>query len=102
LGYARASPPTAIAPSSESTQGELTRGGALVATKAPGNHSASSNIRGYQYFRRWQRDGTWDRLLADAQTKNDAVGQVEWVISVDASVIRTHQHAAGARHCRPR
>jgi transposase len=56
----------------------------------------------YDRFRRWQRDGTWDRLLADAQTKNDAVGQVEWVVSVDGSVIRAHQHAAGARHRRAR
>lgn len=56
----------------------------------------------YDRFRRWQRDGTWERLLADAQTKNDAVGEVEWVVSVDASVIRAHQHAAGARHRRAR
>lgn len=46
---------------------------------------------------RWRRDGTWERLLAHAQTKSDAVGEVEWVVSVDASVIRAHQHAAGAR-----
>jgi transposase len=46
---------------------------------------------------RWRRDGTWDRLLAHAQTKSDAVGQVEWTVSVDASVVRAHQHAAGAR-----
>jgi transposase len=36
-------------------------------------------------------------LLADAQTKNDAVGEVEWEVSVDDTVIRAHQHAAGAR-----
>jgi transposase len=47
---------------------------------------------------RWRRDGTWERLLAHAQTKSDAVGEVEWMVSVDASVIRAHQHAAGARH----
>jgi transposase len=46
---------------------------------------------------RWRRDGTWDRLLAHAQTKSDAVGEIEWVVSVDASVVRAHQHAAGAR-----
>ena len=39
-----------------------------------------------------------DRLLAHAQTKSDAVGQVEWTISVDATINRAHQHAAGARH----
>ncbi len=46
---------------------------------------------------RWRRDGTWQWLLADAQTRSDALGQVEWVVSVDASVVRAHQHAAGAR-----
>jgi transposase len=52
----------------------------------------------YERFRRWQQDGTWDRLLAHAQTKSDAVGQIEWTISVDATINRAHQHAAGARH----
>ena len=48
-------------------------------------------------FVRWRRDGTWDRLLAHAQTKSDALGDVEWEVSVDETVIRAHQHAAGAR-----
>ena len=46
---------------------------------------------------RWRRDGTWERLLAHAQTKSDAVGEVEWEVSVDSTVVRAHQHAAGAR-----
>lgn len=29
----------------------------------------------YDRFNRWRRDGTWDRLLAHAQTKNDALGR---------------------------
>lgn len=51
----------------------------------------------YDRFVRWRRDGTWDRLLADAQTKSDAVGEVIWEVSVDGSSVRAHQHAAGAR-----
>ena len=51
----------------------------------------------YARFRRWQRDGTWDRLLAHVQTKSDAAGEVAWEISVDSTVVRAHQHAAGAR-----
>jgi transposase len=51
----------------------------------------------YDRFVRWRRDGTWERLLAHAQTKSDAVGEVEWEVSVDSSVARAHQHAAGAR-----
>ncbi len=52
----------------------------------------------FDRFVRWRRDGTWDRLLSHAQTKSDAVGEVEWLVSVDSTVIRAHQHAAGARH----
>ncbi len=51
----------------------------------------------YDRFVRWRRDGTWDRLLAHVQTKSDAVGEVVWEVSVDSTVIRAHQHAAGAR-----
>jgi len=46
---------------------------------------------------RGQRDGTGDRLLAHVQTKSDAAGEVEWAVSVDSTVVRAHQHAAGAR-----
>jgi transposase len=52
----------------------------------------------YDRFVRWRRDGTRDRLLAQAQTKSDAVGEeVEWEVSVDSTVVRAHHHAAGAR-----
>src|SRR5918911_448614 len=51
----------------------------------------------YDRFVCWRRDGTWDRLLAHVQTKADAVGEVEWEVSVDDTVVRAHQHAAGAR-----
>jgi transposase len=40
---------------------------------------------------------TWHRLLAHAQTTSDAVGELEWVDSVDSTSVRAHQHAAGAR-----
>lgn len=46
---------------------------------------------------RWRRDGTWDRLLAHAQTESDAVGEVVWEVSIDSTTVRAHQHAAGAR-----
>lgn len=51
----------------------------------------------YDRFVRWRRDGTWDRLLSHAQTKSDAVSEVSWEVSVDSTVARAHQHAAGAR-----
>ncbi|MFI8199493.1 IS5 family transposase [Streptomyces sp. NPDC085942] len=47
-------------------------------------------------FRRWAADGTFDRMLRAAQAKADAAGDVEWLVSVDSTVVRAHQHAAGA------
>ena len=46
---------------------------------------------------RWQRDGTWARLLRHVQQHSDAVGDVDWEVSVDSTIVRAHQHAAGAR-----
>jgi hypothetical protein len=31
------------------------------------------------------------------QTKSDAVAEVIWEVSIDSSVVRAHQHAAGAK-----
>jgi transposase len=53
----------------------------------------------YDRFVRWRRDGTWDRLLARVQAAADARGGIDWVICVDGTVVRAHQHAAGARRC---
>jgi transposase len=50
----------------------------------------------HERLRRWSADGTWDRILAEAIVSDD--GQpVDWVVSVDSTVVRAHQHAAGAR-----
>ena len=46
---------------------------------------------------RWRRDGTWDRVLAQVQTRSDAVGEVIWEVSMDSSTARAHHHASGAR-----
>ncbi len=51
----------------------------------------------YDRFVRWRRDDTWERLLAHAQTKSDATSDVLIEVSLDSTVIRAHQHAAGAR-----
>ncbi len=49
---------------------------------------------------RWRREGLWDRLLTQAQTTSDAVGEVVWEVSIDSSTARAHQHASGARRRR--
>ena len=51
----------------------------------------------YDWFRRWQRDGTWAAILAALQADADAAGRVDWTVSVDSTLSRAHQHAAGAR-----
>src|ERR671927_1022843 len=51
----------------------------------------------HERLRKWTADGTWERILDQVVVKDDAVGNVEWIISVDSSVVRAHQHAAGAR-----
>ena len=45
---------------------------------------------------RWQRDGPWTRRLRHVQQHADAVGEVVWEVGVDRTVVRAHQHAAGA------
>jgi transposase len=58
----------------------------------------------YGLFRRWQRSGTWARILSALQARADAAGLITWDVSVDSTVARAHQHAAGARKrgiCRP-
>nr|WP_235032289.1 IS5 family transposase [Actinacidiphila yanglinensis] len=53
--------------------------------------------RVYDLFRRWQRDGTWKRILEQLQVQADAQGLITWDASVDSTVCCAHQHAAGAR-----
>ena len=49
-------------------------------------------------FYRWRASGVWERVLSALQAEADARGEVDWDLHfVDASVIRAHQHAAGAR-----
>ena len=58
----------------------------------------------YGLFRRWQRNGTWHTILTALQGRADAAGLITWDVSVDSTVARAHQHAAGARKrgiCRP-
>ena len=51
----------------------------------------------YKRFARWEIDGTWARIEQLVQRDADAVGELDWRVQVDTSVVRAHQHAAGAR-----
>ena len=49
-------------------------------------------------FYRWRAAGIWDALLAALQQRADAAGRLDWAVHyVDATIVRAHQHAAGAR-----
>jgi transposase len=51
----------------------------------------------YKRFARWEEDGTWARIEAALQTDADAAGDLDWNAHADSTVVRAHQHAAGAR-----
>jgi transposase len=51
----------------------------------------------YGLFRGWQREGTWKQILTRLQAQADAKGLITWEVSVDSTICRAHQHAAGAR-----
>lgn len=51
----------------------------------------------YERHGLWSADGTWERLLQQVQAEADAAGEIDWNISVDSTIVRAHQHAAGAR-----
>ncbi|MFB9399118.1 IS5 family transposase, partial [Streptomyces echinatus] len=55
----------------------------------------------YKRHRRWSADGTWQMLLSKVQAAQDAVGRIDWDVSVDSTAVRAHQHAAGARETPP-
>jgi len=54
----------------------------------------------YNRHRRWSGDGTWERLLGELQRGSDTE-QVSFDVGIDSTVIRAHQHAAGAAHAPP-
>ncbi len=52
----------------------------------------------YGRKRRWAIDGTWARIAEALRTDADTDEGPDWTAGVDSSVVRAHQHAAGARH----
>ncbi len=45
----------------------------------------------------WAVGGTWERVFTALMAQASSDGDINWVVSVDSTVVRTHQHAAGAR-----
>ncbi|GAA2907861.1 transposase [Microbacterium keratanolyticum] len=47
----------------------------------------------WKRHRRYASDGTWERVLHALLAHADAVGLIDWDVSVDATIARAHQHA---------
>jgi transposase len=56
----------------------------------------------YNRHRRWSGDGTWERILDELRTGCDQQEGADWTVAIDSTVVRAHQHAAGARHAPPK
>ncbi len=56
------------------------------------------NWRGiYSRLRLWAVDSTWEREFTALVAQADADEDLNRVVSVDSTIVRAHQHAAGAR-----
>ena len=55
----------------------------------------------YNRHRRWSLDGIWDNILGRLRAGCDEAEGKAWTVSADSTVVRAHQHAAGARHALP-
>jgi transposase len=56
----------------------------------------------YNRHRRWSGDGTWERVLDGLRAGCDEDEGADWAAAIDSTVVRAHQHAAGARHEPPK
>ena len=105
VGAAASAAPAAEAPHGSSRQGSPHRPqrhpldlahGQSVALPCPsatarGRRSPAASTAGTQA-------GIWDRVLAALQRQADAEGRLDWSLHfVDSTVVRAHQHAAGAK-----
>jgi transposase len=51
----------------------------------------------YDRFRKWSRQGLWDRILCHLQARKMRAGAIDWsLFCIDGTVVRAHQAAAGA------
>lgn len=56
----------------------------------------------YHRHRRWAGDGTWEKILDGLRAGCDEGQGQAWTVAIDSTVVRAHQHAAGARHAPPK
>lgn len=52
----------------------------------------------YKRHNRWSTDETWAAMPGRLRAGCDEAEGADWTIGADSTVVRAHQHAAGARH----
>ncbi|WP_443079728.1 IS5 family transposase [Streptomyces sp. NBC_01717] len=48
----------------------------------------------YTRFRRYALEGVFTHALQQVQAQADAAGDIDWLVQIDSTVVRAHQHAA--------
>ena len=48
----------------------------------------------YKNFNRWSNAGVWARVLEKTQSLAQETGDLDWVASIDSTIVRVHQHGA--------
>ncbi|WP_394816038.1 IS5 family transposase [Streptomyces gibsoniae] len=48
----------------------------------------------YTRFRRYALHGVFTRALQQIQASADAAGDIDWLVQIDTTIVRAHQHAA--------
>jgi transposase len=48
----------------------------------------------YKNFGRWAKEGVWAKVLEQVQSQAHASGELDWVSSIDSTIVRVHQHGA--------
>ena len=51
----------------------------------------------YKNFNRWSEQGVWARVLEKVQSLTHQRGELDWVASIDSTIVRVHQHGATLR-----
>lgn len=48
----------------------------------------------HRNFNRWSERGVWARVLQEVQSLTHQRGELDWVASIDPTIVRVHQHGA--------
>lgn len=48
----------------------------------------------YTRFRRYALNGVFTQALQEVQAQANAAGDIDWLVQIDSTIVRAHQHAA--------